>query len=291
MVYYEKLGYRTVDEYHLDFLETLLPTNRTYDFFVNWEKVFSNLEDKVLEISILNSLNKLAPEKVEERFGEIIEKYPECVPIIPTILAIRDKKLDILDIDNQTFKKIDFSKETFNCRDIMKFSRETGLINLFSEIDDLYSYLTGTEVGLDTNGRKNRSGHIFEDIVYDLLINSIKNKKDYKLKKEDTNIKIKRNKRADFVIYCNNIPRFVFECNFYSSQGSKPIETANAYIDLQSKINEENMTFIWITDGSGWKKMFTSLKPAMKKIDYILNYNMLKNNIGKILFEIDPNEL
>jgi len=284
MVNYEKLGYKTIDEYHIDFLETLLPTNRTYQFFVNWEKVFNNLEDKILEISILNALSKIPPQKAEGKFREIIKKYPECVPILPTILAIRDKKIDVLDLTSQTFKKFDFSSKRFNTEDIVKFSKETGLLNLFSEIDDLYSYLTGTEVGLDTNGRKNRSGHIFENIVHELLDEVIKDKKEYKLIAEDSSIKIKRNKRADFVIYKNNQPKFVIECNFYTASGSKPIETANAYIDLQKKITDSKMTFIWITDGLGWKKMFTALKPAMKSIDYILNYTLLKKNIENILF-------
>ncbi|MDR0912693.1 MAG: type II restriction endonuclease [Methanobrevibacter sp.] len=284
MVNYEKLGYKTLNEYHIDFLETLLPTNRTYGFFVNWEKVFSNLENKIVEISILNSLSKLPKEKVEIKFKEIIIKYPECIPILPAILAIRDKKLDVFDLENQTIKKFDFSSQKFNTKDIVDFSKETGLLNLFNEIDDLYSYLTGTEVGLDTNGRKNRSGHIFENIVGNLLNDIVKDKKNYTLKIEDIiNLK-NRTKRFDFIVYEKNKPRVVFECNFYNTTGSKPIETANAYIDLQEQISDLNMTFIWVTDGFGWKKMFTSLKPAMKNIDYVLNYNLLKDNVEKILF-------
>jgi len=283
MVKYENLGYHTIDEYTIDFMDTLLPTNRTYDFFVNWEKVFANLENKIVEINILNSLNKIGSERVENKFIEILKKYPECVPILPMILAIRDEKVDVFDMKNKTFQKIDFSKNNFQMDDIVTFSKETGLLNLFNEIDDLYSYLTGTEVGLDTNGRKNRSGHIFEGIIGDLLEETIKDNPQYTLVPEDTSIKIKRNKRADFVIYDNNVPKFIFECNFYSAGGSKPIETANAYIDLQKSIDETNMTFIWITDGLGWKKMFTSLKFAMGSIDYVLNYNMLKENIKNIL--------
>jgi type II restriction enzyme len=150
-------------------------------------------------------------------------------------LAIRDKKLDVFNIENLTFKSIDFSKREFNFDEVVRFSKETGLINLFNEIHDLYSYLTGTEVGLDTNRRKNRSGRIFEKIVGDLLEESIKDNQRFKLIAEDSSIKIKRNKRADFVIYEDCIPKFVFECNFYSATGSKPIETANAYIDLQKR--------------------------------------------------------
>ncbi|MDR1819554.1 MAG: type II restriction endonuclease [Methanobrevibacter sp.] len=282
---YSKLGYKSLENYSQYFLDSLLETNRTYDFFIDWDKVFSKLENYLIEINILNSLTKISSTSISEKFIEILKKYPECVPVLPMILAIRDKKIGILDADDKTFKNIDFSKRYFKMDEIIKFSKKTGLLNLFSEINDLYSYLTGTEVGLDTNARKNRSGHIFEKLVGDTLNETIKDKEEYKLVAEDKNIKLRRNKRFDHVIYKNNILKFVFECNFYNSTGSKPIEVAHAYIDLQDSISNSGMTFIWITDGLGWRKMFTTLKPALNKIDYIFNYNIFRDNIEKILFE------
>ncbi|MDR3291380.1 MAG: type II restriction endonuclease [Methanobrevibacter sp.] len=282
MVNYKKLGYKNIEEYNIDFLDTLLNTNRTYEYFVDWKKVFSKLEDKIVEISILNALSKIQTENVEEKFREILNKYPECVPLLPTILAIRDTKFDVFDSEEKTSKIINFSKN-FDIEEVVNFSKKTGLLNLFTGIDDLYSYLTGTEVGLDTNARKNRSGHIFEAIVKELLKEAIVSKPEYNLIEEDSSIDLDRNKRFDFVLYKNSHPEFLFECNFYSTTGSKPIETANAYIDLQNKINNTGMEFIWITDGLGWQKMFSTLKSASNTIDYVLNYNLLKNKINFLL--------
>lgn len=283
MVNYEKLGYKTIDEYNLDFLETLLETNHTYDFFVDWEKIFSKLEKNVVEINILNSLSNISNEKCESKFREILTDYPQCVPLLPLILAIRDKNVPVFDIENKTFEKISFSKKFFDLDQVVKFSKKTGLLNLFSEIDDLYSYLTGAEVGLDTNARKNRSGHIFENIVCVLLEDIIKSRPEYTLGVEVSNIDVERAKRFDFVLFENDNPKFLFESNFYNSTGSKPIETANAYIDLQNKINNTNMIFIWVTDGLGWRKMFSTLKFASNNMDYVFNYNMLKNKLELLL--------
>ncbi|KZX12805.1 type II restriction endonuclease [Methanobrevibacter curvatus] len=283
MVNYKKLGYGNIDEYNLDFLDTLLKTNRTYDFFVDWNKIFDKLEKNVVEINILNSLSKISPNNIEDKFREILTKYPECVPLLPLILAIRDKNIEVFDAEKKTSKNINFSIGRFEIDEVITFSKNTGLLNLFTEIDDLYSYLTGTEVGLDTNARKNRSGHIFEGIVKEFLEETIKSKPDYILKVEDSSISLGRVKRFDFVLYKDKKPKFLFECNFYNSTGSKPIETANAYIDLQHKIETTDMTFIWITDGIGWKKMFSTLKSASKSIEYVLNFNMLKNKIDSIL--------
>ena len=43
----------------------------------------------------------------------------------------------------------------------------TGLFDLLKNhiIRDLVDYVTGVETGLDSNGRKNRGGHLMEDLV------------------------------------------------------------------------------------------------------------------------------
>ena len=284
MVKYTSLGYETLNEYNRDFFGTLLETNHTYEFFVNWEKVFKNLEDYLIEISILNSLNRIESDQVEFHFREILRKYPHVVNILPTIVAIRDKKVDVLDVEENKFKIVDFSTRRFNIDEVVKFCKKSGLLDLFSQIDDLYSYLVGVEVGLDTNARKNRSGDIFEDIVGELLSKKIEDYPDYSLKAQET-IPFRRTKVWDFVIYYKNIPKYLFECNFYNSTGSKPIEVANAYVELQNQIRDTHLVFVWVTDGKGWIKMSKSLKEVSPGIDYIVNYNILNKSIDKILFK------
>lgn len=283
MVNYSKMKYSSLEEFSNDFLNTLLETNHTYEFYVNWEKVYNNLENKVVEISILNSLNKVQPDEVESKFREIISKYREVVPLLPLILAIRNKRVPILNIEDKSSKIINFSKNGFDTEEIVDFSIKTGLLDLFNNIDDLYSYLVGTEVGLDTNARKNRSGHIFEDAVGTLIEEKIKNRNGFSFMDEEFVDDIDRNKRFDFVIYKNRTPKIVFECNFYNSTGSKPIEVAHAYADLQNEINETDLIFIWVTDGLGWKKMMSSLMNAGANIDFIVNYRQLNRLLDDIL--------
>lgn len=283
MVNYKKLGYNSKNEYAVAFSESLLLSNHTYDFFVDWEKVYSNLEDYVVEIGILNSLNNVSSEKTESKFGEIIVKYPEVVPLLPTILAIRSKKEPIFDFNDYSSKVVNFSKNSFDIDEIMDFSIHTGLLDLFNNIDDLYSYLVGTEVGLDTNARKNRSGHIFEDIVGRFLEEKIKDYSQYSLVKEDVNVVISRNKRFDYVIYEKDVPKFAFECNFYNSTGSKPIEVAHSYAELQKDLDDANIVFIWITDGPGWNRMFTTLMNVADDIEFIVTFNMLNEILDSFL--------
>ena len=280
------MKYSSLDEYSNDFLNTLLESNHVYEFYVNWDKVYDNLENYLVEISILNSLNKVQPNELENKFREIISKYREVVPLLPLILAIRNKKVPIFNVEDKTSKIINFSKNDFDIDEIIEFSIKTGLLDLFNNINDLYSYLVGTEVGLDTNARKNRSGHIFEDAVGTLLQEKIKNREEFHIIKEDTDVDIERNKRFDYVIYKNNVPKIVFECNFYNSTGSKPIEVAHAYANLQEDIDKTNLTFIWVTDGFGWKKMISSLMNAGENIDFIFNYRMLDKQLDDFLDDL-----
>ncbi len=285
MVLYEKLGYNSLEDYKKDFMNELLMTNHNFDYFVDWNKVYANLKDNLTEISILNSLNKVPEDEVENHFREILTYYPEVVPILPSILAIRyeKNKENIVEIFDGEFKEYDFNDETYNIEDIIYFSKETGLLSLFNKITDLYTYLVGTEVGLDTNARKNRSGTTYEFYI-ELLLNKIFNSyPDYQVFSQSKVDNIDRIKRADFVITYKGKQKIIIECNFYNSTGSKPIEVANAYIDLQNQLNDEDLIFIWITDGQGWKKMEKTLDTTIPKVDYILNYNMLEKSIFNIL--------
>ena len=118
MVNYSKMGYSSLNEYSDDFLNTLLESNHTYEFYVNWDKVYDNLKNHLVEIGILNSLNKVPPNELETRFKDIIIKYNEVVPLLPLILAIRNKKVPIFNVKDKSSKIINFSKRGFDIDEI-----------------------------------------------------------------------------------------------------------------------------------------------------------------------------
>jgi type II restriction enzyme len=214
-------------------------------------------------------------------------RYPETIQVIPLIIAIREKSIPIIEVGEKAFYKVfDFSQRKVRedeASELVRFCRNVGIIELFSEINDLYAYLIGVEVGLDTNARKNRSGKIFQNLVQLLLERKLRNMQNIRIKSEDRNIKTVRNKKADFVIYKRDTPRVVIECNFYSGTGSKPIETANAYIDFQRKVRERGLQFIWITDGRGWKEMKNTIIQSSKEIDFLMNYTIASEKLAKII--------
>lgn len=290
LVRYDVLGFKNENTYINYFLDSLLKTNWTYDYFVQWKKVRTNLQNYVKEISLLNALAKIPPEKRKSELESIFIQYPETIPIIPLIIAMREKSIPILEAGEKTFYKLfDFSRRKTDekeAENLVVFCEKVGILALFQEINDLYAYLMGVEVGLDSNARKNRSGEIFQQLLA-LLLRKKANKYGLELKAEYTGIQTTRVKRVDFLFFSKEKLRIAIECNFYNTTGSKPIEVANSYIDFQRKIRERSgYSFIWITDGQAWTKMQATVKQSFKEIDFPINYTIAQERIDCILDEL-----
>jgi len=275
MVKNEILGYTSFKEYKEGFFETLKSTNQTFSYFVDWEKIRSKARDIEEEIMLMQILSKKEKENRRQKLRELLEEYPRVSKVIPLIIAVRNKKLEVMDVETLEISNYDFSpKSRTKKSELVYFCEESGILDLFDEIDSLYDYIFGVEVGLDTNARKNRSGKIFEKIIGEVLDDQIPNSS-YSFTSQET-IKLKRRKKADFEIKKNNETIAVVECNFYSGTGSKPIETARSYIELERKLKKKGISFIWVTDGFGWKKMKNPILDSMRNMDYVLNLEMFR---------------
>ena len=252
-----------------DILSSLKTTIATYDYFVDFKKVYKNIDDLYVTLNILNSLLN-SKEKFDLRFKSLIHSYPETLKAIPLLLAVRapHNEISVMDLTLKTFH---FGNPIENDDDYLRFMEQTGLKDMIAngKVTNLVDYVTGVEVGLDSNARKNRTGTTMEDIVENYLITfkELKvirqaTKKDILDKfgfdglnnvvfKEETGIK-PAEKRFDFAVNYNK-HIFLIETNFYGSGGSKLNETARSYMALADQLSHiPNVSFIWITDGIGW---------------------------------------
>src|SRR5690606_20982023 len=133
-----------------------------WNYFVNWEKVLRNIDPIEKELNLLNVL--VGKENLEKEAFELIKEYPSVVKAFPTLIAVREKSVDILiDTQNFIYRKFSFSKKTFTddeCSQLVEFLMKSGIGELLKDkkIKNLVDYATGVEVGLDSNGRKNRGG-------------------------------------------------------------------------------------------------------------------------------------
>ena len=279
------------------FYSTLLETNRTYSFFTDWDKIISKYKKCKIELNIFNSL--IGDENFDETLRYILINYPNIIPIIPLLLAIRNINFTILDfyekqnfiLNNYNFAERNLTEEEI--KDIIIFFSKTGLKEFFQKLShkSIPDYYIGVEVGLDSHARKNRSGKIMEDFILGKLnIIKYKNKnsfeiitqKKYDYLKSNYGFNITNalsNRKADFILIINYKKIIAIETNFYSDTGSKPQEIVNSYIQRHSELKKLGIEFIWITDGQGWKKQQNQMNFAFERLDYILNIDFIKKGL------------
>lgn len=262
-----------------------------YTYYVDFEKIYKNVDKVKVELNILNSL--IGSKNIEEEFQNILVKYPETLECIPLLLAVRSREIFVKDEINEYLFK--FDKMVYSMKDYIKFMKESGLFDLLQNhiINNLYDYVLGIEVGLDSNGRKNRGGHLMENLVESYIIKA-GYKKDVNYFKEmylkDIENKWNLNlsemsghntstKRFDFVIKTDK-QVYVIETNFYSSGGSKLNETARSYKMLaQESKKVEGVTFVWFTDGTGWNSARKNLEETFNELETMYNIDDLENDI------------
>jgi len=263
-----------------------------WNYFVNWEKVHKNIKPIEKELNLLNVL--IGKENIEKEVYDLIKEYPQVIKAFPFLIAFRNASVSILiDETNFVYKNYDFKNRILtdeDCKDLAIFFIQSGLGDLMKDkkVKNLVDYVTGVEVGLDSNGRKNRGGTLMENIVEkfvkqacDELGYDYMSQANAKKIKEHWNIEIqvdKSSRNLDFAINKNGKLYFI-ECNFYGGGGSKLKSTATEYVKMNEYWNAQNITFIWVTDGAGWKSTLKPLREYFDKADYLLNLEMLKDAI------------
>ena len=262
-----------------------------YGYYIDFGKVHKKVEEIKVELNILNSL--IGSKNIEVEFENLIEKYPEVLKCIPLLLAVRANEIYAIDGNGEftyNFKKQNQSTEQYKV-----FMRKTGLFDLMANhiINNLVDYATGVETGLDSNGRKNRGGHLMEDLVEsfiqktgftkgvnyfkEMYIHQITDKWDIDLSAISNQGKME--KRFDFVIKTDNMI-YGIETNFYGSGGSKLNETARSYKTLALETDTiDGFTFVWFTDGKGWISARNNLEETFDVMEHIYNINDMEHGI------------
>lgn len=263
----------------------------TYNYYVDFDKVYRNVSKVEMQLNLLNYL--IGKDNIEQEFMKLIVEYPDVIEVIPILLAVREGEIKIIDGEVISYS---FKKMNREVADYTKLLRESGLVELLEKkkIKNLVDYVTGVEVGLDTNARKNRTGHLMEDIVesyikkipnVDYLKEATKNdiKKHFKTDElDDLNLddEKKTNKRFDFVVKSRTGKLLLIETNFYGGSGSKLNETARSYAKLGKDIKGINgIEFVWITDGKGWRSTQNNLREAYGVIEHLYTLDDLDNGV------------
>ncbi len=278
-----------------EWFSTFRDTIATWKYYTDFDKVYRNTNKIKDELNILNGL--IGVENIEGEFRRIVEKFPQTLKAIPILIAKRESEIKIIDPEKTYI--FNFKNANYSIDEYAKFMEKTGLFDLLKNhiIHSLIDYVMGVEVGMDTNGRKSRTGDAMEDLVESYLVSAglIKGV-DYFKEMYISDIESRWNidlsgisnqgrteKRFDFVIKTENTIYGV-ETNFYSSQGSKLNETARSYKTIALEAKEiDGFAFVWFTDGQGWQSARHNLEETFDVLDTIYCITDLENGILKEL--------
>ena len=297
----QKYIYLSNEDRLKQFLNTLSVTNRTPEYYVNWKKVDRETKKYELELNTLNYL--IGKDDIYLEALRLFTKQPNLLKAIPSLIASRDKVLDILTIDNDdnmSFEQLNFKTiDASRIDDYMKFIEKSGLLKFLQRHANrsLVDYVYGVETGLDSNARKNRSGKTMEGIFERYVSRISKEQKlewqaqaTAKFIKNEWGIEVpvdKSERRFDVAVYSKEKHKvWLLETNYYGGGGSKLKSVAGEFTELSQFVvtSDDDVEFVWVTDGQGWLTAHLPLAEAFSHITNVFNLEMLREGFLAELF-------
>ena len=266
------------------FMSQLQETNQTLDFFCDFNKIVQNVNNIKLSLCMLNSL--IGAPNLRKAVETIWRRDRTAFDVMEILIAVRDRgNKKVIDTKGRC---VPLSSFFFDIDGVMEYLESTGLAEVLQQqkIKDLVDYVFGIETGLDSNARKNRSGHVMERMIARIFTtNNISFRQEVYSSEwpEITNVLGDDEKRFDFVVQKNGTT-YLIEVNFYSGGGSKLNEVARSYSEIAPKINAVNgFEFVWITDGIGWRSAKNKLQEAYSIIPSIYNLTNIADFLEVLL--------
>jgi hypothetical protein len=269
-------------------ISTFKSSIKTWDYFVNWKKVFENKSELEITLNKLNYL--LGKENLQTEFNKLFASNPDIVKAFPVLLAVRENKLEIFDKQERTTELFDFTSSNNTPEKYYEFLDKSGLAKLFKKdgVKNLVDYVMGVEVGLDSNGRKNRGGTLMEEIVEQFIKDfCAKHGFEYLAQARATaiqnkwgvTVRVDKSERSfDFAVFNpKNRKIKLFETNFYNGGGSKLKAVCGEFKSLFDELKAQNIDFVWVTDGLGWHTTKRPLEETYNHNEYVFNLQMLED--------------
>lgn len=286
------------------FMKTRFKTNRTPSYWVNWGNVTNNIKPYEIQLNTLNYL--VGKSDIENEARQLFIQQPDLLTAVPILLATRELDIDVLafkDNGEMYSYNIDFGTPNIDRLDeYISFMDKSGLLEFLKTgiKRSLVDYVYGIQTGLDSNGRKNRSGTENEKILQKNLEKLISKCPNCEYETQATAKMIKKlwkievpevlpdgktgGRRYDGVVFNKDLDTVtVIETNFYGSGGSKLKAVAGEFSSIYetSIKNAKNVNFVWISDGPAWDSAKNPLREAFDVIPNIINLQMVKDGFLK----------
>ncbi|MSQ12405.1 MAG: hypothetical protein EXR48_06925 [Dehalococcoidia bacterium] len=154
----------------VEFIETLTPDILSAATFIDWKRIEAFLHEYRRELALLGSLSKDDP---QADLADLLLQQPTTLKLLQTLIAHGSDSLqlpDTLPIDFDKGLQRLKSKDHKYARDLAEAFHAVGLVPQLQVMKSVLDYSKGTLVGLEPNKRKNRRGHVFQNIVIPKLL-------------------------------------------------------------------------------------------------------------------------
>lgn len=280
-------------------LDFFMKTRSSLSFLASYWFNFDNVKTNIASYDEpdLYTLDYLIG-KSDKEMENFFKTRPNLLLLLPKLLGIRDNKFenptkerilkvqDISGVYHLNFKSIELEHIDL----YLKFIHDSGLNWVFKTglRKSVHDYAVGVEAGMDSNGRKNRSGTMGE-LYLETVLKKISDELGWEFNGQSTRQSIKKwygidldnsfeNRRFDGSLF-NPMRKklYLFEVNNFNSSGSKSKASATEFKDLHDRFSRTNHEFIYITDGRGWDSDQSHLKEGMEYIGKVFNYKMIES--------------
>lgn len=307
---------KTPEELSLIFTQNLLPTNRGFNYYVDWSNI-SGFNDLLVEIHAIDILVGKKDDSVfKDAFKTLLQRLPSTIKLFPLLFGLAKEERKMLkkhtnklriiqeQIDSNDYLEYAFALDGNLLTDeqiasYYDFFVRMGLKDLYQNIIEksTLDYIVGVLVGLDSNGRKNRGGFafelacqpIFEKVCREYHLTLLIQKTFKELRKIGFEIsKDVESRKADFIVLDSTKKKAInFEVNFYNGTGSKPEEIIDSYINRQNDLRNLGLSFGLVTDGRCWQNASNQLNKGFRHLKYLENFYMLKHGmLDEIIREV-----
>ncbi|WP_367176674.1 DpnII family type II restriction endonuclease [Haloarcula rubripromontorii] len=279
------------DEFVEEFQETIVPSAIPSSEFIDWDGVESEIDNYEVQIEAILDLQDVSEGEFVEGLADALmdaEDTRKWIDFYFELLGERGNKYSALEgvwkfYDIQ--RAID-SGDREAARDLADILQEIGLQYVVDEAD-VRDHYRGMLVGMESHARKNRQGECFEDLVGEKIsaIADRLTEAGYDVAMDDEytteyNDESGQKKTVDFALFENNELRLVVEANAYKVGGSKPSEIRRSYNHVAQRMRNDDVAFVWITDGQGWAKSLTNvLRESYNDITDLYNLNQADSQL------------
>lgn len=274
-----------------EFQETIVPSAIPSSEFIDWDAIESEIANYEVQIEAILDLRDVSEEAFVEGLADALMDAEDTRKWIDFYFELVGERGNKYSAYEGVWKFYDIQRAIDSgdrdaALDLADVLQEIGLQYVVDEAN-IRDHYRGMLVGMETHSRKNRQGTSFENLVEERVSDIVDRLREsgYSVEMDDEytteyNDESGQKKTVDFAIFEGGELRLVIEANAYKGGGSKPSEIRRSYNHVAQRMRNDDVAFVWTTDGQGWAKSLTNvLRESYNDITDLYNLHQAETQL------------